>query len=278
MKNNLTKIVRKKSGRIMFWGFWFLPKAKREALYTIFAFMHHLEDVTESDMDLEDKKDIINLWRSELDNIYDKKVPATDIGRKIYKNCMRFKLPKEEFEKLIDAISQDVFSSFWAPSMQQFDDYCRGVSGVAGNLSLRILGCDDKELLQTLSFNLGRALQITNILRNIKEDIGKNRLYIPIEILQKAGIESLDSKSVLVNKNLYVARQELAMMAFNSYKQVYLVLGSLDKDIAKPLKLITDIYKMYFDVMEKRGWEVVSPKPSVSKLKKIILLTKSFVC
>ena len=78
-----------------------LPKAKREALYTLIAWVRHLEDVVESSLDDKEKQEIMNGWRRELDNIFEKKVPATDIGRRIYKNCLRFKLPKEEFVNML---------------------------------------------------------------------------------------------------------------------------------------------------------------------------------
>ena len=105
--NNIKRIV-KKSGSSFFWSMRFLPKAKRNAMYTIYAFCRHLDDIVDGDAEMSEKLELIAAWREELDNIYDKKTPATDIGRKIYKNCMRFKLPKEELSRLIEAISMDI--------------------------------------------------------------------------------------------------------------------------------------------------------------------------
>ena len=146
-----------------------LPKAKREAMYTIYAFCRHIDDIVDGDSDMKEKQELIKAWREELDNIYDKKVPATEIGRRIYKNCMRFKLPKEEFMKLIDSISMDIPQPVQAPSLPQFFDYCRGVAGVPGNLSLRIFGCQDEHMINDLATTLGNALQITNIYAMLKK-------------------------------------------------------------------------------------------------------------
>ncbi len=278
---DIRKIVRRKvknsSGRTLFWGIRILPKAKREALYTLFAFVRHLEDVVESKITLSEKQEILSMWREELDNIFEKKVPATDIGRRIYKNCMRFKLPKEEFLNLIDNISANIDNPLQAPTLQQLSGYCRGVGGITGSLALRVFGCKDEQMIKELSTALGFALQITIILINVKEDAQNGRLYIPQELLIKSGITETAPKSVVVNKNLVLARRELAHIAAENYQKVYMLLNHLDKTTARSLRLITDIYKRYFDIMEKRGWEIISPKPHVSKWCKLTILAKNIL-
>ena len=224
-----------------------LPKAKREAMYTIYAFCRHIDDIVDGDSDMSEKQELLQAWREELDNIYDKKVPATEIGRRIYKNCMRFKLPKEEFMKLIDSISMDIPQPLQAPSLNEFYAYCRGVAGVPGNLSLRIFGCADEKIINDLATTLGNALQITNILRDVKEDAMSNRLYIPREFLQKANISSKDPRSVVVDKNLAVAREELAKLADADFKKADVLIQKLDKKTARPVKMIAAIYRKYFE-------------------------------
>ena len=278
---DIRKIVRRKikntSGRTVFWGMQLLPKAKREALYTLLAFVRHLEDVVESPIKLAEKQEILGMWREELDNIFDRRVPATDIGRRIYKNCMRFKLPKAEFLNLVDSISANIDNPLQAPTLQQLSGYCRGVGGMTGSLSLRVFGCTDEKVIKELSTALGLSLQITTILINVKEDAQNDRLYIPQELLQKAGISATDPKSVVVDKNLARARRELAAIAAENYRKAYAILDGLDKKTARPLKLIADIYKRYFDIMEKRGWEIISPKPRVSKWRKLGILVKNLL-
>lgn len=276
MNNNIKKMV-KKSGTSFFWSMRLLPTAKRNAMYTIYAFFRHIDDIIDGPAPVEEKVEMINAWREELDNIYDRKLPTTDIGRKIYKNCMRFKLPKEEFVKMIDSISMDIPNPVQAPTLKQFNAYCRGVAGVPGNLSLRIFGCSDQQMIEDLATSLGNALQITNILRDVKEDARAGRLYIPEEILQKAGISQRDPLSVVVDKNLAVAREELAKIAKTDYDKAFEIIKKLDKKSAKPVKAIAYIYKRYFDMMQNRGWEIVSPKPRVGKMIKFFLALKAFM-
>lgn len=278
---DLKKIVRSKikngSGRTVFWGMQFLPKAKREALYTLLAFVRHLEDVVESPVALAEKQEILSMWREEMDNIFERRVPATDIGRRIYKNCMRFKLPKAEFLNLVDSISANIDNPLKAPTLKQLSGYCRGVGGMTGSLSLRVFGCTDEQTIRELSTSLGLAVQITNILLNVKEDAQNGRLYIPQELLEKAGISATDPKSVVVDKNLAAARRELACIAAENYRKVYEILEKQEKTTARPIRLITDLYRIYFDIMEKRGWEIISPKPRVSKWCKLRILLKNLL-
>lgn len=278
---DLKKIVRSKikngSGRTVFWGMQFLPKAKREALYTLLAFVRHLEDVVESPVALAEKQEILSMWREEMDNIFERRVPATDIGRRIYKNCMRFKLPKAEFLNLVDSISANIDNPLKAPTLKQLSGYCRGVGGMTGSLSLRVFGCTDEQTIRELSTSLGLAVQITNILLNVKEDAQNGRLYIPQELLEKAGISATDPKSVVVDKNLAAARRELARIASENYRKVYEILEKQEKTTARPIRLITDLYRKYFDIMEKRGWEIISPKPRVSKWCKLRILLKNLL-
>jgi len=273
--NNIDYIV-KKSGSSFFWSMRLLPKAKREAMYTIYAFCRHIDDIVDGDLPLHEKQELLSAWREEIDNIYEKKVPATDIGRRIYKNCMRFKLPKEEFLKLIESISMDLPKPLQAPKLNDFLKYCRGVAGVPGNLSLRIFGCKDENIIEELSTSLGNALQITNILRDVKEDALANRLYIPKEYLKKAEISSKKPSEVLVDKNLAVAREELAKLADKDYEKAKNIIPFLDKNTARPVKAITAVYRKYFEIMQNRGWEIVSPKPQISKFNKFSLALRAY--
>ena len=274
--NDIKKIV-KRSGTSFFWSMRLLPKAKRNAMYTLYAFCRHIDDIIDSDNTvMSEKIGLIQAWREEMDNIYDRKVPTTDIGRKIYKNCMRFKLPKEEFLRLINSISMDIPNPVQAPNMLQFKEYCRGVAGVPGNLSLRIFGCTDEKIIEELSTALGNALQITNILRDVKEDALANRLYIPRECLLKANIASTSPADVVVNKNLALAREDLAQMAESEFAKADKLIPLLDKKIARPVKAIRAIYRRYFDIMKKRGWEIISPKPTISRFDKLSLAVRAY--
>ncbi len=275
--NKLINKIVKKSGSSFFWGMHILPTKERQAIYTLYAFCRHIDDIVDSDESLTHKTELLAAWRKEIDNIYDKKVPASEIGRNIYKNCMRFNLPKQELLDLLDSISMDLPNPIQAPSLAEFKRYCLGVACAPGALSLRILGCKDENLIKELSISLGLAMQITNILRDVRDDAVLGRLYIPREFLQKAGITSTDPMSVVVDKNLAIAREELSRVAEDNYDKAFALINKLDKKSSRNIRAIAYIYKKYFDIMQNRGWEVISPKPKIGRFAKALLIVRAFL-
>lgn len=274
--NKIIKKIVKKSGSSFFWGMHMLPTKERRAIYTLYAFCRHIDDIVDGNEAMSHKIELINAWKKEIDNIYDKKVPASCIGRNIYKNCMRFNIPKSDLTSLLSSISMDLPNPVQAPSMDDFYKYCQGVACAPGSMSLRVLGCKDEQLIKDLSTSLGLAMQVTNILRDVREDAMVDRLYIPKEFLLKAGIESVDPKEVIIDKNLSVAREELAKLAFKQYEKSFDLISKLDKKISRSIKALAYVYKRYFDIMQNRGWEVISPKPSISHFLKLLLVLKAY--
>lgn len=274
--NKLINKIVKKSESSFFWGMHILPTKERRAIYTLYAFCRHIDDIVDGNKPISQKMELLNAWRQEIDNIYDKKVPASDIGRNIYKNCMRFSIPKQDLVSLIDSISMDVPNPVLAPDLTAFNQYCRGVACAPGSISLRILGCKDETLVSELSASLGTAMQITNILRDVREDAEAGRIYIPYEFLQKAGITATDPKSVVTDKNLALAREELAKIAAKEYDKAFNLIKKLDKKISRNINAMAYIYKKYFETMQNRGWEIISPKPSINKALKLFLVLKAF--
>ena len=274
--NKVIKKIVKKSGTSFFWGMHILPIKERRAIYTLYAFCRHIDDIVDGNEAVSHKMELINAWKKEIDNIYDKKVPASCIGRDIYKNCMRFNIPKSDLTNLINSISMDLPSPIQAPTLEDFYKYCQGVACAPGSMSLRILGCKDENLIKDLSTSLGVAMQATNILRDVREDASVDRLYIPKEFLQKAGINSIDPKEVIVDKKLSLAREELAKIALQNYDKSFALINNLDKKSSRSIKAMAYIYKCYFDIMQNRGWEVISPKPSINRFLKMLLVLKAY--
>lgn len=261
--SSIGRIVRKNHSAV-FWCTRHYPKAKREAVYTLYALFKHFDDLSSCSLPEKEKAEIFAAWQREIANIYDKKVPETEIGRRIYKNCMRFKLKREYFETILSSFAMDCPKPLHRPSMQEFEAYCSGVAEIPSYLILKIIAEFDEEATLAVGKMIGRAVEITNILKNIKEDILGGHIYIPEEFLSAAGIEKgLSAKDVLTHTNLYVARQKLAEMARVSFAEAYRLLEENHNKNSKPIVYMLNLYHAYFELMDKRGWEVISPKPEL---------------
>ena len=273
--SSIGRIVRKNHSAV-FWCTRHYPKAKREAVYTLYALVNHLDDLSSSNLPQEEKKDILQAWKRELVNIYDKKVPETDIGRKIYKNCMRFKVPKECLNSIIEGFSLDCPKPMFRPSINDFEKYCKGISEVPSYLILKVIAEFDEETTLSLGKAIGRAVEITNILKNIKEDMLNGHIYIPEEYLSLAQIDNqISAKEVLTHTNLYVARQKLADVARSSFGEAYRLLEENNNKNSKPIVYMLNLYYRYFELMDNRGWEVISPKPVIKTKDRLLLIIKA---
>ena len=246
-----------------------IEKSKREALYTLFAFCRHLDNIVRSSMPLAEKMELLSAWKEELDNIYDRKVPVTNIGRKIYKNCIRFDLPKDAWDKILQSTMQNVENPLQAPDISEFNAYLFGACIVPMKLALSILSNSHPSANNELSRYLGQAVMITFILRDIKDDAKNDRFYIPEDILAMAKVVKDSPRVMVENKNLYIARAALAEKAEKSFNNAERLLMHMSKRDIMPLRLIKNISRCQFDMMKKRGWEIISPKPKINWLKSL---------
>ena len=189
---------------------------------------------------------------------------------------MRFHLPKTDLMSFLDGVAKDVSKPMQAPSMKKLESYFSDIAYAPSSVLLRVLGCKDETLIKDLSQSLGQAVQITNILKDIREDADAGRLYIPEDFLQQAGIETTDPKAVIIDKNFNIARQAFASLAEESYKKSFRLIEKLDKKTARSIRAIAYIHKEYFDIMNKRGWEIISPKPEIGAFSRLYLVLKAF--
>ena len=267
--------IVKKSQPSLFWCMRGLPKSKREAIYTLFAFCRHISNIIRSSMPAEEKAELLKAWKEELDNIYDKKVPTTNIGRKIYKNCMRFNLPKQQFSEILNSAFLDVPQPLQAPTQNIFEKYIYGSSVVPLNLALMIIGDAKSTAREKLAQSLGRALMITYILRDVKDDAKSNHLFIPYELLQQANVNKTSPMAVVEDKNLSQAREALSLEAKKSFNTALRFLNKMNKQSVMPLHYLANLSLYYFNKMNDRGWEIISPKPNMTKFNNIKLIVKT---
>jgi len=276
--SSIGRLVRKNHSAV-FWCTRHYPKAQREAVYTLYALFKHFDDLSSSTLSVSEKGEIFAAWKREISNIYDKKVPATDIGRRIYKNCMRFKLQKEDLEDVLSGFALDCPRSMFRPSLKTFEKYCYGVSEVPCYLILRIIAEFDDKILKELSKYIGQAVEITQILKNVKEDMLGGHVYISEEFLTAAEIEKdIEAKDILTHKNLYIARAKLADMARQAYDNSYRLLRENQNKNSKPIVYMLNMYHTYFEQMDKRGWEIISPKPELKFKDRIKLIYQTIFC
>src|SRR5580658_7417055 len=189
-------------GSSFYRGMRILPRPQREAMFEIYAFCRAVDDIADDPGPREPRREQLQAWRTDIDAIYAGSPPRHLAG--LAQAVKQFNLKREDFIAVIDGMAMDVDADIRAPDQATLDIYCDRVACAVGRLSVRVFGMAHEAGL-ALADHLGRALQLTNILRDLDEDAAMGRLYLPREALRDAGIISTDPVTVLANPMLGAA-------------------------------------------------------------------------
>ena len=180
-----------------YYSFLVLPPDQRRAILAVWDFCRAVDDAVDETPSLSgglpSGRDAVPFWRAELARCYDGGAPATPQGRRLQPFVKQFDLPRQAFEDVIDGVAMDVDTTRYA-SFGELYEYCRRVASAVGLICLNIFGCRSPRASE-YALNLGIALQLTNILRDVKDDLARGRVYLPLRDLQTHGcaVEDLAS-------------------------------------------------------------------------------------
>jgi squalene synthase HpnD len=245
------RIVRA-SGSSFYWGMRLLPPEQRRALYAVYAFCRRADDIADAPGAPEDRLAALERWRLEVDRAYGG-APESEIGQALGRAAERFQLPREELEAVIDGMAWDVAKPPVAPERAALALYCRKVAGSVGVLTLSILGCREPRDLR-LAEVLGEALQFTNILRDLKEDARRGRLYLPAELLKEAGVRAASPEAVLQDKALPRACALLAAEAEARFQEAQRLIDARGRRRLRAPSLMLAVYARLLARMRGAGW------------------------
>src|SRR3977135_3820486 len=176
-----------------------LPREQRGATFQIHSFCRQVDDIADSDGPRPERLAALQQWRDDIDALYAGHPPARLRG--YVASVRRFGLKREDFLAIVDGMEMDVPQDIRAPDLATLDLYCDRVASAVGRLSVRVFGLAEEDGI-LLAHHLGRALQLTNILRDIDEDAGIGRLYLPREGLLHAGRTTDDPVKVIADPAL----------------------------------------------------------------------------
>ncbi len=261
-----------KSGSSFYYSFLFLPKTKRLAITALYAFCREVDDIADAEMENNIKRVKLAWWRSEIESLFAGS-PNHPVTQALFTSIHNFKLDKKYFLEIIDGMEMDLetvrFSNF-----EELNLYCYRVAGVVGILSASIFGYKDP---QTLEFakKLGLALQLTNIIRDVYEDSLRDRLYLPLDELEKFGV----SKQDIFNRNNNEAFHELmrfhAERAHQCYRDAFATLPIEDRYDQKTGSIMAAIYENTLNEMEADKLQVLNHKVVIPPLRKITIALKT---
>src|SRR5574344_1952991 len=153
--------------------------------------------------------------------------------------------------------------------MNILEQYLDGVAVIPLKLVLQITegNVENEQFYNELAHNLGGAMMLTYMLRDIKDDARQNHLYIPQEILTDSAINVFEPVGAIENKNIGLAREKLAKVVAENYLNAETLLNKLDKRNSISLRYLKNLSQYYFNIMQNRGWDIISPKPTIGYYK-----------
>jgi phytoene synthase len=222
-------------------------------MFAVYAYCRAVDDIADGDASPEVKLAGLAAWRAEIDELYRGR-PHHPITRALHRPVETYGLAKEDFLALLDGMEMDATNRMVAPSFAELELYCDRVAGAVGLLSVKIFGVSGPAA-RTLALTLGRALQLTNLLRDILEDAELGRLYLPRELLEAHGIETRDPAAVLGHPALAAVCADLAEIAAERFVDARGALRDRPRRAVRPAKVMMNVYRRVLDRLMRRGWD-----------------------
>ena len=249
---HVNRVVAQSSSSFL-WGMKILPADQRRAMYAIYAFCREVDDVADEPGEIADKLRGLAAWREEIARLYAGQ-PQWPTARALLEPVRRFALPREEFLAVIDGVETDAAPVVRMPKLDDLLRYCRKVAGAVGMLSVHAFGVPRHPGPQ-IAETLGNALQLTNILRDLREDAALQRLYVPLEMLAERGIAEGPLQGVLTHPQFAAVCAELAGLARGYYAEADRLIIELGSRKMQPAVLMMAVYRETLKRLEERGWQ-----------------------
>ncbi|MCY4237163.1 MAG: presqualene diphosphate synthase HpnD [Rhodospirillaceae bacterium] len=249
-----------------------LKEDRRMAMYAIYAFCREVDDIADDPAPASDKIGRLKFWREEVEQVYSGE-PAFLTARALVRPVRQFGLEKEDFLTIIDGMEMDALEDIQAPSLSVLDLYCDRVASSVGRLSIRAFGAKE-ERARLVAHHLGRALQLTNILRDLDEDAKQCRLYLPAELLDAQGITTREPLDVLRHAALPKVCNEIARMAKDHNRLALRHMRKCRRSSMRPARMMMMAYRGILGALEKRGWSNYNHPVSLNKARKLWIVLR----
>ena len=280
--------ISRRAAKNFYYGFIVLPSEKRNALSAVYAFMRHADDIADEPGDPQQKRQKMTDWLEAAEAVFDGKPTDDPVLLALGDSQKRFKIPPELFEKLVYGTSLDleISSNSGEPAVvcQTFDDlkhYCYYVASVVGLVCIRIFGYKDSKA-EFLAEDCGVAFQLTNIIRDVKEDASMGRIYIPQEDLERANLSAANFVPARLQdsaqaQQLRPALEFEAERARKYYESAKWLMELIEEDSRAALWVLVEIYSRLLKKITERNYDVFTERVRLTTWEKLKVLSRGFL-
>jgi len=259
--------IARNRARNFYYSFLLLSPEQKDAMCAIYAFMRYCDDISEG---AAASRQAIDHWRSDLDRALTGDYPANPLWPAFHETVQRFDIPHQYFHEMIDGVSQDLN----ARQIQTFDElyrYCYQVASVVGLTIIHIFGFDSPDALP-LAEKCGIAFQLTNILRDVREDSENHRIYIPLEDIQR-----FSADLTKYDENFVALMRFEADRAQNYYAESRPLIGMVHEKSRRSLWALIEIYRRLLARIERQNFNVLDRRARVPTPEKLGILASAIL-
>jgi len=270
--------VARRQAKNFYYSFLLLDKDRRHAMCAIYAFMRYCDDLSD-DEGIADRRGAIARWRADLEAALAGRAPDNALWPAFTDAVERYKIPHEYFFDMIEGVTSDLglIEEKGARRIATFDelyDYCYHVASVVGLTIIHIFGFEDPKALK-LAEKCGIAFQLTNIIRDVREDADKDRIYLPAEDLARFGVSAVEMRGARRSEKLRKLLEFEAKRARGYYTDSAPLVGMIHPGSRASLKALIAIYSKLLERIVASDYEVLAARVRVPTWQKVWILVRS---
>jgi phytoene synthase len=261
-----------RSGSSFYYSFLFLPAAQKSAITALYAFCREVDDVVDECSDPAVARQKLQWWRDEIGRLFAGN-PQHPVTQALVEHVERYNLPAEHFLEIIDGMEMDLDYQAY-PSFRELALYCHRVASMVGLMSVEIFGYEDRSTLK-YAHELGMAFQLTNIIRDVREDAARGRIYIPLDELARFGVDPQQLLRFEESQNVQSLLSFQAQRARDYYKRAMEHLPAVDRYRQRSGLIMASIYEALLDELQRDGFPVLRQRVSLTPLRKLWIAWKT---
>lgn len=255
-----SRAITRKSASNLALAFVLLPKPRRDAMSALYAFCHEVDDVADEDSaPVDQRREQLSLWRADVKRACENQPPQFPVNCELQPVIQKFSLPFALFDELIKGCEMDLDVRRYE-NFEQLELYCYRVASVVGLLSIEIFG-HKQFVTREYAIYLGKALQFTNILRDVKTDAARGRIYLPQSELKKFNVAESDILQGRYSENFRALAESVAARAKSFYSAAQNSLPPEDRKNMVAAELMGMVYWRLLKKLERARFNVFGPRP-----------------
>jgi len=254
------------------WAMHLFSVERRKAVYALYAFCRQVEDIADGDASPSLKQILLMNWRSEIAHLYGGR-PRHAVTLGLNQAIRLYGLRCHDFLAIIDGAEMKAQTDILAPSFAQLDRYCECTAVAVSRLLVRIFG-EETPAGEHVAAELGRALQFTDILRDLTQDAKRHRLFLPRELLQTNGIFATMPSWVLAQPALPDVCRDFAVLAKRHYAAAAEAIAACRRSTMRPAAVMLGTNRVLLDELVARGWQQLDVPVRISIRRELALLLR----